>query len=81
LKIYNNNPGFGDCGPWDSEAPTFLIACSEFATEMQSNFEIWAREMYDDAIEKGVGIESRATYLCETVQGLRRKFIAGLTEV
>jgi hypothetical protein len=79
MKIYNNNPAFGDCGPFDIDAPTFRLACFELANEMQSSFKMWARE-HLDATEGPLPV-TPAQYICADIARMRREFLKGLTEV
>ena len=78
MKIYNNNPAFGDCGPFDSEAPTFRLACFELANEMQPNFETFAdaQEYSEDDTEEEI-----KSYRREHIAMQRRTFIDGLTQI
>ena len=83
MKVYNNNPAFGDCGPFEIDAPTFRLACFQLANEMQSNFKMWAKEqedrhavdvMFNPGLPEFMSREKR-------IAEMRREFLKGLTEV
>jgi rubrerythrin len=83
MMIYNNNPNFGDCGPFDVDAPTFRLACHFLANEMRPNFETWAQEqeerhaadvMFNPRLPEFMPREKR-------IAEMRREFLKGLTEV
>jgi len=78
MKIYNNNPAFGDCGPFEIDAPTFRMACFELANEMQPNFETFANEQEygEDYTEEEI-----RSYRREHTAMQRRMFIEGLCVV
>lgn len=73
MRIYNNDPSFGDCGPF--ECPSF----EALADLMQSKFETWAREHLDTTL--GPLPVTPAQYIAQDVQGMRERFLAGLTQV
>ena len=81
MKIYNNNPAFGDCGPFEIDAPTFLMACSQLANEMRVNFKIWANEQEEAGIENGIPYEQLERGRSDRIAEMRREFLKGLTEV
>ena len=68
MRIYNNNPAFGHCGPFEAKSFEAL------ADEMTSTFKEWAYEDY--GIEADVG-----EWLAERIESMRREFIEGLAEV
>jgi len=83
MKIYNNNPAFGDCGPFEVDAPTFRLACHLLANEMRPNFEGWAQEqedrhaadvMFNPDLPEFMPREKR-------IAEMRHEFLKGLTEV
>ena len=83
MKIYNNNPNFGSCGPFESEAPTFLMACSEFANEMQKNFKTWAKEQEDRHAADAMFNPGLPEFMSreKRIAEMRREFLKGLTEI
>jgi hypothetical protein len=96
MRIYNNNPAFGDCGPWDIEAETFEAACESLADEMSEFFANAARETADEHdylqeiptldIDPSEEVDStyeavRAGVIDEKIECLRTEFIAGLTQI
>ncbi|MDD5542817.1 MAG: hypothetical protein PHX83_06550 [Acidobacteriia bacterium] len=82
MKIYNNNPAFGDCGPFESEAETFESACEKLADEIRPSFELWARERLD-VLEQDSGetVGDVEQWISDDISEMRDKFIAGLAEV
>ena len=70
MKIYNNNPAYGDGGPHEAESFEAL------ANEMQPNFEEWARDEENQA-EHPDELDSRV----ERIESMRAEFVAGLVEV
>lgn len=83
MKIYNNNPNFGAAGPFEIDAPTFLMARSELANGMQKNFRMWAKEqedrhaadvMFNPGLPEFMSREKR-------IAEMRREFLKGITEV
>lgn len=73
MKIYNNNPDFGDAGPHEAESFEAL------ADEMIENFREWA---IDEWLENSDGTQSVTdTALAPIVARLQTEFIAGLNEV
>jgi len=81
MKIYNNNPAFGDCGPFESDADTFEQAREQFADEMQSSFEAWADEIVEHGHLGEPGDFTRYSTRDEAIVGMRAEFIKGLSEV
>jgi hypothetical protein len=81
MKIYNNNPAFGDCGPFDIDAPTFRLACHMLANEMQSSFKTWAEEQGEVEVENGIPYEHVERSHDERIAEMRREFLKGLTEM
>ena len=73
MRIYNNNPAFGDEGP--HEATSF----EALADEMQPSFEEWADE--EEARDTRGDWEDPLAPREERIAQMRREFIAGLTEV
>jgi hypothetical protein len=83
MKIYNNNPNFGNAGPFDIDAPTFLMACSQLANEMQPNFKTWAQEQ-EDRHAADILFNLRLPEFMpreKRIAEMRREFLKGLTEV
>jgi hypothetical protein len=74
MQIYNNNPAFGDTGPFDAESFGAL------ADEMESTFRTWAAEKWLEAPESETGA-SKYSFVERTVTLMRREFIAGLQRV
>jgi hypothetical protein len=96
MRLYNNNPAFGDCGPWDIEAETFEATRELLAREMGEFFANAAREAADehdylqeiptldiDPSEETDSIYKavRAGVIDETIECLCAEFVAGLTQI
>lgn len=85
MKIYNNNPAFGDCGPFDCESDDFDLECRRLADEMAFAFSEWARDEFEQLIEntdpEDLPEENEDEYLHEAIAKMRAEFIHGLTEV
>lgn len=83
MKIYNNNSAFGDCGPFDIDAPTFKLACFELANEMRNSFEQWVRDQESHHVSDAIHDPSLSELPPRDVRmaEMRREFLKGLTEV
>ena len=78
MKIYNNNPAFGDGGPFEAESFEAL------ADEVEDLFNDAAREEYEALVMDSPGeefIPSRESYEASARERLRKEFIDGLTVV
>ena len=76
MKIRNNSPRFGDCGPFDAES------FEDLADEMEGAFDQWAREEWQDlvcSVSKDESVPMLRDYLIVAVDRLRAEFIEGLT--
>lgn len=74
MKLYNNNPEFGDAGPFEAESQSAL------AVEMDATFREWAEQRWLDTAESE-SAPNRHAFIERTVSEMRAEFIDGLTEV
>ena len=75
MKIRNNNPGYGDAGPF--EAASF----EALADEMTSLFHDWANDHLTEELDRGFEVHDEAAYIAERIAEMRAELIAGLEEV
>jgi hypothetical protein len=78
FRIYNNNPAFGDGGPFEVEAETFEVARERLADEMELTFWSWAREAANDPDATPDNIYD---WISERAAGMRAEFLRGLAEI
>lgn len=78
MLIYNNNPGFGDCGPFEAKSFEAL------ADEMASTFAEWAHDEWVQFVSDGPSVEfvpECPKYEASAADRMRGEFITGLTRV
>lgn len=80
MKIYNNNPEFGDGGPFEFDGDDFDAACEAFADEMTDAFRTWARVSLN-SIQEQDEIADDAAFEAAEIESMRDAFIAGLSEI
>lgn len=78
IRIYNNNPAFGDGGPFEFEAATFDDACDALVGEMESTFQEWA---WDASQAADATPDNTDDWIYKRVHEMREEFRRGLTEV
>jgi hypothetical protein len=81
VKIYNNNPDYGDEGPFEFDGDNFETACEAFADEMKGKLHNEAVEDWAMMIEMDEDADDCLTqdeWLAERVAELREEFIEGL---
>jgi hypothetical protein len=80
VRIYNSNPAFGDCGPFEIDAPTFDAGCAKLADAQLPLFVLWAqvlagrREVSNPELPESPPREA-------WIAAMRREFIRGLVEL
>jgi len=72
MKLYNNQPEYGEAGPWECESD------EQLANDMVPSFTMWAAAEW---LQDDETTEDRETFINRRIDEMRDEFLGGLCEV
>lgn len=71
-RFYNTNFRYGGSGPFEAASREAL------AETMHPTFRLWAEDRWEE--EQDAGPVPKVDYIAQTIEQMRREFMAGLAE-